>query len=52
MADPRQLLLRYNAAAAEVNAVAGTAPLPLWSTELLAALADPAAAVEGGRELH
>lgn len=51
MADPRQLLVRYNQAAAEANAAAGAAPLPLWSEELLAALADPGPAA-ADRKLH
>jgi hypothetical protein len=42
MADPRQLLVRYNQAAAEVNAAGAAAPLPLWSEGLLSALAHPA----------
>lgn len=51
MADPRQLLVRYNQAAAEANAAGGAVPLPLWSEPLLAALADPAPA-PGDRTLH
>lgn len=49
MADSRRLLVRYNQAAAEVNAAGGA--LPLWSEQLLAALADPPPA-PGDRELH
>lgn len=37
MADPRQLLAKYNEAAAEQNA-AGKEKLPLWSTEVLQAV--------------
>lgn len=51
MADPRQLLVRYNQAAAKANAAAGAVPLPLWSEELLAALADPGPAA-ADRKLH
>ena len=51
MADPRQLLVRYNQAAAEANARGGAVPLPLWSEQLLAALADPSPA-PGDRTLH
>ena len=40
MADPRRLLERYNQAAAQHN-TAGGETLPLWSTELLEAVADP-----------
>ena len=36
MSDPRQLLARYNQAAAEQNA-GGNEKLPLWSPELLKA---------------
>ena len=38
--DPRLLLARYNEAAAAANATS-PAKLPLWSPELLAAVADP-----------
>lgn len=41
MADPRRLLQRYNEAAAQQNAGGGAA-LPLWSPQLLAAVADRA----------
>jgi len=51
MADPRQLLARYNQAAREANAAAGAVPLPLWSEQLLAALADPSPA-SADRKLH
>jgi hypothetical protein len=51
MADPRQLLVRYNRAAAEANATGGAVPLPLWSEQLLAAVADPPSA-RGDRKLH
>ena len=40
MADPRLLLARYNEAATAANATSPT-KLPLWSAELLAAVADP-----------
>jgi hypothetical protein len=51
IADPRQLLARYNQAAKEANAAAGAVPLPRWSEELLAALAD-ATPQESDRKLH
>lgn len=51
MADPRQLLVRYNQAAVEANAAGGAQPLPLWSEQLLAAVADPPSA-RGDRKLH
>lgn len=40
MLDPRQLLARYNAAAAELNSQGG-APLALWSTRLLQQIGSP-----------
>jgi hypothetical protein len=51
MADPRQLLVRYNQAAAAANAAGGAVPLPLWSEPLLAALTDPPSG-PGDRTLH
>lgn len=38
MSDPRQLLVRYNQAAAEQNATGKQDELPLWSPELLKAV--------------
>lgn len=53
MADPRRLLVRYNQVAVEANAVGAVPVLPLWSTELLAALdAAPEVSPPEGHELH
>ena len=38
MSDPRQLLARYNQAAAEQNAAGSKEKLPLWSPEVLKAV--------------
>ena len=44
MSDPRQLLAKYNQAAAEQNAAGKDEKLPLWSPELLKAVGIDAAA--------
>ena len=46
MSDPRQLLARYNEAAAEENA-AGKDKLPLWSSEVLKAVGAQTSASKG-----
>ena len=45
MTDPRQLLAKYNEAAAEINA-AGKGPLPVWSAEVLRGIGAPDAAAK------
>lgn len=47
MSDPRQLLAKYNEAAAEENA-SGRDKLPLWSPELLKAVGVQTATAKGG----